>query len=467
MLTVPEKKLLLFAADLAVTALAAAAALALTTMFSSFRGEELVPQAGTILGLGALLLLAGYLNETLDVECLRSNGLMLEKWTQAWLVGVGLFAAGYLLLGVPWGEANTIGLKITRFAPLIFAVLLLFFLPLGRIAASRAAGLRRNRRTCVVAGAGEAAREFLSVNNGPSGDWNVVCLADDDPKKASTNVEGYEVTATLADLPEIAARHRASDVILAVNNPLRKESLDAVMKCFENGLEVLTVPQAVERSCGRIPIHTLGDRWFPGTFWSGTDRPLIQRVVKRSSDFIIAIILLAAFALLLIPISIISLLTQGFPLFYRQRRVGRAGRGFTLVKLRTMRSDAEKDGARWADIDDARITPFGRWLRRTRLDEIPQLWNVLKGEMSLVGPRPERPEFVSRLEQQIPFYRARLAIKPGLTGWAQIKSGYANGVDEAKAKLEYDLYYIKNRSLWLDVIILLQTVRVILGHSGR
>jgi lipopolysaccharide/colanic/teichoic acid biosynthesis glycosyltransferase len=164
---------------------------------------------------------------------------------------------------------------------------------------------------------------------------------------------------------------------------------------------------------------------------------------------------------------ILTAIFQGFPLFYRQERVGQAGRIFTLTKLRSMRNDAEKDGVRWADKNDTRITPIGRWLRLTRLDEIPQLWNVIKGNMSLVGPRPERPEFVSVLEEKIPFYRARLAAKPGLTGWAQIKFGYTNDVDDAKTKLEYDLYYIKNRSVWLDVVILLQTVRVVLARKGQ
>lgn len=467
MLTVPEKKLLLFITDLAVAALAGATALGLTTMLSLFRGEELIPQAATIAGLGALLLMTGYLNETLDIECLRSNGLLVKKWTQAWLVGGALFAVGYLILGVPWGEADAIGLKITRFAPLIFAGLLLFFLPLGRLAIAGLIGLRKSRRTCLVAGAGAAAREFISINSGANGDWNIVCMADDDPLKAGTDITGHRVTAKLIDLPEIASHHRASDVILAINSPLQKESLDAVMKCFERGLEVLTVPQAVERACGRIPIHTLGDKWLPGTFWSCTDRPLIQRVVKRFSDLTFSFVFLVVLSPLILPLALASLATQGLPLLYRQQRVGRAGRDFTLFKLRTMKTDAENDGPRWAERDDSRVTKFGRWLRRTRLDEVPQFWNVLRGDMSLVGPRPERPEFVDQLEGAIPFYRARLATKPGLTGWAQIKSGYASGTDGAKTKLEYDLYYIKNRSFWLDTLILLQTLRVVIGLQGR
>ena len=467
MLTVPEKKMLLLATDLSVTGVLAALALLLTAMFSPFRGEELIPQAASICGLGALLLLAGYLNETLDIESLRSNGTFLKKWAQAWAVGVGIFATGYLLLGVPWGDDASIGLKITRFAPLIFAILLLVFMPLGRIAVARVFGIKHGRRTCVVAGAGESARDFISRNSADQGDWHVACIVDDDPQKTGLRIGGHEVVAKLADLPDVASHCSVSDIILAINGPLASDSLDGLMKCFEEGKEVLTVAQAIERTCGRVPIRSLGDKWLPGTFWSSTDRPLVQRVVKRALDIAVALVLLVAALPLALPVLLLASVSQGFPLLYRQKRVGRAGHIFTLFKLRTMQNDAEKDGPRWADKKDDRTTALGRWLRRTRLDEIPQLWNVLKGNMSLVGPRPERPEFVAMLERKIPFYRARLAVKPGLTGWAQVKFGYANDLEDASTKLEYDLYYIKNRSLWLDVVILLQTVRVVLAHRGR
>ena len=467
MLTVPEKKLLLFATDLAVTTLAAMAALLLTALFSAFRGEELVPQAASITGLGFLLLLSGYLNETLDIKSLQSNGILLKKWTQAWAVGVGIFAIGYFLLGVPWGESDLIGLKITRFAPLIFAALLLACIPLGRIAVAQMLGLKRSKRVCIVAGAGSAAEEFVSVNGGRNGEWDIACFVDDDPEKAGSRFEGLLVAGTLAALPDLVKRHRAADIILAINAPLEQASLDGLMKCFEKGVEVLTVAQAVERSCGRVPIQSLGSKWLPGTFWSVTDRPLIQRVAQRTSAFAVALLLILLFLPVSSTAALLLIVSQGFPVLYHQKRAGRAGRNFTLLKFRTMRNDAEKDGARWAEKNDDRATGLGRWFRRARIDEIPQLWNVLKGDMSLVGPRPERPEFVRRLEAEIPFYRARLAVKPGLTGWAQVKFGYAKGIDDAKTKLEYDLYYIKYRSFWLDFLILLQTVRVVVSGSGR
>ena len=154
------------------------------------------------------------------------------------------------------------------------------------------------------------------------------------------------------------------------------------------------------------------------------------------------------------------------PIFYSQGRVGRAGRTFQLIKLRSMVPDAEQDGqARWAEEKDKRVTRVGRFLRRTRLDELPQCLNVLRGEMSLIGPRPERPEFVTRLQKRIPFYRSRLAVRPGLTGWAQVNYHYGSSVEDALVKLQYDLYYIKHKSLYLDLLILLKTIGVVLSFQ--
>jgi exopolysaccharide biosynthesis polyprenyl glycosylphosphotransferase len=156
------------------------------------------------------------------------------------------------------------------------------------------------------------------------------------------------------------------------------------------------------------------------------------------------------------------------PIFFRQSRVGRHGRPFSLIKFRTMRDDAEADGAIWATANDSRVTPLGRFLRKSRLDEIPQLWNVLKGEMSFVGPRPERPEFVGWLAKEIPFYELRHMVRPGITGWAQVRYHYGASLEEAKRKLEYDLYYVKHLSLGLDLLIMFETIKIImLGRGAR
>jgi exopolysaccharide biosynthesis polyprenyl glycosylphosphotransferase len=191
------------------------------------------------------------------------------------------------------------------------------------------------------------------------------------------------------------------------------------------------------------------------------------RAVKRLADVIIAIVGLLLLAVILPILVLVIKLDSPGPIFYRQQRAGRAGRPFQLVKLRSMVVGAEKDGqARWADPDDERVTRVGRFLRSSRLDEVPQLFNVLKGDMSLIGPRPERPEFIAQLQEGIPFYRTRLAVRPGLTGWAQVNYPYANSVQDALVKLQYDLYYIKHQSLYLDLVILLKTIGVVLTMQG-
>lgn len=195
--------------------------------------------------------------------------------------------------------------------------------------------------------------------------------------------------------------------------------------------------------------------------------PLFYDVFKRATDLLFALIVsIVTLPILLVGALLVRLTSHGNA-FYRQLRVGLHGRLFTIHKLRTMVDDAEAGGLQWAEKNDTRITPLGKFLRATRIDELPQLWNVLRGDMSLVGPRPERPEFVEQLEKEIPFYRARFAVRPGITGWAQVKHRYVNSVEDTKTKLEYDLFYIKNRSLWLDLVILGKTTKTVVTFRGQ
>jgi lipopolysaccharide/colanic/teichoic acid biosynthesis glycosyltransferase len=191
-------------------------------------------------------------------------------------------------------------------------------------------------------------------------------------------------------------------------------------------------------------------------------------LAKRCLDVTVAGVLAVA-GLAVAPFLALAVLADGGPpLLYRQRRLGRAGRAFQITKFRTMTTDAESDGAaKWSTPDDPRVTRVGRLLRRARLDELPNLWSVLRGDMSMVGPRPERPEFVEQLERDVPFYRARLIVRPGLTGWAQVNVPYGDSVRDATLKLEYDLYYIKHQSIWFDALILLRTVGTMLRLGGR
>jgi len=189
-------------------------------------------------------------------------------------------------------------------------------------------------------------------------------------------------------------------------------------------------------------------------------------VAKRAADIVVALTgcLLAGVCVPLILVA--NMIASPGPLFFIQQRVGRGGRRFTLVKFRSMIQSAEQGGWRWASKDDPRITPIGRFLRLTRIDELPQFWNVLRGEMSIIGPRPERPEAVELIEEHIPCYRARHAVKPGITGWAQVKYRYGSSIEDALQKLQYDLYYVKNMGIALDVRIALRTIVVMLTMRG-
>ncbi|MBX6392591.1 MAG: TIGR03013 family PEP-CTERM/XrtA system glycosyltransferase, partial [Burkholderiales bacterium] len=228
---------------------------------------------------------------------------------------------------------------------------------------------------------------------------------------------------------------------------------------------VTTLSAFHERVGGEVPLDSLKLSWL--IYGEGFRQNALRNFVKRLFDIVVASALLVLTLPIMLLTALVILLESGRPVIYRQERVGYAGKTFTLLKLRSMRVDAESDGrAVWAQENDPRITPFGRFIRRTRIDELPQLWNVLKGEMSFVGPRPERPVFVAALEAQLPYYAARHSVKPGLTGWAQVRYPYGASVEDATRKLQFDLYYVKNHSLFLDLFILFETVRVVIFGEG-
>ena len=268
------------------------------------------------------------------------------------------------------------------------------------------------------------------------------------------------------DLPAIVQRFKVDEVIVAVREqrggvlPLR-----GLVECRTRGVLVRDLSAFYERVRGEVPIASLKASWL--IYGDGFVQNATRSFVKRFFDMALA----SALLLLALPIMLVTViaifLESGAPIFILQERVGRGGRGFLCVKFRSMRTDAERDGvARWASANDSRITRVGRLIRKLRIDELPQLFNVLSGEMSLVGPRPERPSFVAGLREQIRFYEVRHSIKPGITGWAQIRYPYGSSVEDSQRKLQYDLYYVKNHSLSLDVLILMETVRVVLLGEG-
>jgi sugar transferase (PEP-CTERM system associated) len=238
-----------------------------------------------------------------------------------------------------------------------------------------------------------------------------------------------------------------------------------LLECRIQGIPVHSLAAFSERLKGEVPLDSLKASWL--IYGNGFAQGAVRTVVKRAFDLTAALVLLAvAWPFMLLTVLAIRL-EDGAPVIFRQERIGRYGRSFMVLKFRSMRTDAEKDGvARWAQANDSRITRVGRFIRKTRIDELPQLFNVLKGEMSLVGPRPERPSFVEQLTEEVPYYAVRHSVKPGLTGWAQVRFTYGASLSEARRKLQFDLYYVKNHSLILDVQIILETVRVVIFGEG-
>ena len=267
-------------------------------------------------------------------------------------------------------------------------------------------------------------------------------------------------------LLSFAERHRINQIVVGVRD--RRNGgfpVQELLECRMKGIQVIELATFLEREYRQVMLESLNPSWM--VLGDGFRQGFLRNMAKRLFDVTVStVLLLVCFPVLLVA-AICIYLESGLPVLYRQERVGRGGRAFTLYKLRSMRTDAERDGTpQWAAANDDRTTRVGRFLRKSRIDELPQIFNVLKGEMSFVGPRPERPVFVDQLAKQIPFYALRHSVKPGITGWAQVRYSYGASVDEAVEKLQHDLYYVKNNSLFLDIMILIGTVEVVLWGKG-
>jgi sugar transferase (PEP-CTERM system associated) len=282
----------------------------------------------------------------------------------------------------------------------------------------------------------------------------------------SGNPRGSAVMGTSEQIGEIADRVGATMAILAIPHNRSSSLIRNVLRARLSGLEIREMADVYERITNRIPVENIGDQWllFAEGFYL-LHKEHTQKL-KRLFDVLASGLLLLLFAPLLALVAVAVRLDSPGSVFFRQTRVGKGQQVFTIHKFRSMKSDAEATGAKWAIEGDPRVTRVGKLLRLTHIDEIPQIWNLLKGDMSLVGPRPERPEFVSVLENEIPYYFVRHSVKPGMTGWAQINYRYGASTEDAKNKLEYDLYYVKNMSLFLDFRILLRTIGVVVFGDG-
>lgn len=322
------------------------------------------------------------------------------------------------------------------------------------------------KRRAFILGAGwagktiaQAVREHLSQH------YELIGFVDDDPAKSGKGIgqQGsgrapLHVLGTSRDLVGLAEAHGVSEVILAITYNLSDDTFRALLDCQERGIQVTPMPVLYEQITGQVPVEHIGDNWYIALPLDHAGVSSFYPLIKRLLDIVGASIGLILFGLVLPFIALAIRLDSPGPIFYRQERVGKGGKVFKVLKLRTMVADAEKEGkAVWAQERDPRVTRVGWLLRATHVDEFPQFLNIIKGEMSAVGPRPERPELVAEMEKEIPFYRTRHCVKPGMAGWGLVKQGYGASTKDALIKLQYDLYYIKHQSVWLDLAILLKT----------
>lgn len=334
------------------------------------------------------------------------------------------------------------------------------------------------RQRALVVGAGWAGSTLAEAMQVAPHDANpyrgtgyeLVGYIDDNPAYAGSTVQGIPVLGGQESLVPMAQTLEINEVILAITHrhAIDEALFDDLLRCRELGIHLTTMSDLYERLLGRVPVQHVGRDLYLALPSGDSAWHRLFGAIKRLIDLVSSLLGLALLAAAAPLVALANRVSSPGPLFYSQARVGRGGKPFRVIKFRSMIPDAEaRSGAVWATSDDDRITPVGRFLRRTRIDELPQFINVLKGEMSLIGPRPERPEFVEQLAETIPFYRARHAVRPGLSGWAQVQYRYGSSVDDSRVKLEYDLYYVKHFSILLDLRIALQTIPVMLMFKGR
>jgi sugar transferase (PEP-CTERM system associated) len=423
-----------------------------------FRAASATPaaswQGGLLFACTTLVAFAGF---GLFSRRQRANtaGIMLRVF-----FGVGLGAVAAAVVGRLLGWAGP------TFAQLVIAsVLALLLTGALRFLAEKLISEDVFRRRIVVFGCGQRAASIAALRR-RADQRGFKLLGFVAAEGEPLVVPAERLLTARKSLAELARDLDADEIVVAMDDRRRSFPIADLLECRLDGVEVTEVVSFLERETGKVHLDVLNPSWL--IFGSGFRRDRIRLTTERGFDLIASSILLALIWPIMLVAAIAIMLEDGrnAPIFYRQTRVGFRGRSFQVIKFRSMIQDAEKAGAQWAQRNDSRVTRVGAVIRKLRVDELPQLLNVFRGDMSFVGPRPERPEFVADLAARIPYYRERHCVKPGITGWAQVCYPYGASETDALEKLQYDLYYVKNHSLLFDVMILLQTAEVVLLGKG-
>jgi sugar transferase (PEP-CTERM system associated) len=398
-----------------------------------------------------------YYNDFYDLTLVHSNRELVVRLLQAAGAASILLAALYFLM-----PDLMIGNGIFMSALFVFLVAILGW----RLLFNYVSGSMKLQERVLFVGTGETARKVArQILDQREFAYRVIGFIDDDASRIGERIVNPAIVGTPADIDRLIAEHHIDRIVVGLSDRRGKLPVEELLRAKMAGIRVEDATTTYERVTGKLLIDDLRPSFL--IFSEGFRVSRATRLMKRTIDLILSLVLAVLSFPLMVVTALLVLLEDGRPVLYRQERVGENGRTFTLSKFRSMRKDAEKGGKPiWATDGDNRVTRIGRFIRKTRLDELPQLWNVLRGDMSFVGPRPERPFFVEQLSKEIPFYQQRHAVKPGLTGWAQVRYRYGSSLEDAMEKLRYDLYYIKHLSVFFDLTIVFDTVKVVLFRKG-
>lgn len=454
--------------------------------------KHYIPHAVLLLGLldFGLLMLAGELGWMLRARQIGMVAGPIDDRVVPLLIFAGLIQLAMISVGVYGSEALrsmryatarllvAISLGIIALSAVYFLIpgrtlwrsnlFYAMFISMGLLFAVRLVlggllGTAAFRRRVLVFGAGERANRLRRLSERPEAGFAIVGYIG--MTEGPHAVEEAINRSAIHNLTRFVENLGVSEVVLALEERRNALPLRDLLRIKTTGVHVNDFSTFLERETGRVDLDTVNPSWliFSDGFSSGR---MFSSALKRLFDIAVSGTLLVFALPLIVLFALLVKIDSRGPAFFRQTRVGLYGQNFSVIKLRSMRTDAEAGGAQFAQKNDPRVTRIGRFIRKVRIDELPQAWSVLKGEMSFVGPRPERPEFVAELEEHLPFYAERHMVKPGITGWAQINYPYGASLEDSRHKLEYDLYYAKNYTPFLDLIILLQTLRVVLWHEG-
>lgn len=398
-----------------------------------------------------------YYNDFYDLTLVHSNRELVVRLLQAAGAASIVLAALYFLV-----PSMMIGEGIFVSALFVFLVAILGW----RLAFNHVTGSLHLQERVLFVGTGEGAKKVArQILDQHDFAYRIVGFIDEDASRIGERVVNPSIVGTPADMDRLIAEHHIDRIVVGLSDRRGKLPVEELLRAKIAGVRVEDATTTYERVTGKILLDDLRPSWL--IFSDGFRVSRVTRLMKRTIDLTLSLALAVVSLPLMLLTALVVWAEDGAPVLYRQERVGENGRPFVLSKFRSMRKDAEQAGTPiWAKDGDARITRAGRFIRKTRLDELPQLWNVVRGDMSFVGPRPERPFFVEQLSRQIPFYQQRHAVKPGLTGWAQVKYRYGSSLEDAMEKLRYDLYYIKHLSVIFDLTIVFDTVKVVLFRKG-